>query len=226
MVHIPVRHVHPRGALKDLGVVRNISEKHPTVRDRISPFGLHHSAMLETGSAYHVLWRALVKRWWETVNTIHTPTREWTLVTRIYFGSRPLDVDPSLVSPDHLTDLIGFSPACKGNGSYRCFVLYEQVTELNNATEGKATTDQLARALVLLILSCMIAYDWADHMDLGFIQSLVDSNLIREYDWAKLIWPRCLGIFVLRFYCADSKSRGGIGDSYDGLVQAKPLKET
>ncbi|KDP33086.1 hypothetical protein JCGZ_13580 [Jatropha curcas] len=99
--------------------------------------------MLGTDIGYHHLCRALVEHWWKTTNTFHTPVREWTLtpfefvvLMGIHFGSRLVDVDPSLLGPDCLADLPGFTPEHDANDSYRNSILREQVSKLSHATEG------------------------------------------------------------------------------------------
>ncbi|KDP26267.1 hypothetical protein JCGZ_22499 [Jatropha curcas] len=106
--------------------------------------------MLETGTAYHGLWKALVERWQETIDNFHTLIREWTLTPfefsmsmGIHFGSHPLDVDSSLLSPGRLADLLSFALECKKNDSCQRSVLCEQVMGLSRVTKGGSCGPQL-----------------------------------------------------------------------------------
>ncbi|KDP37837.1 hypothetical protein JCGZ_06392 [Jatropha curcas] len=184
--------ISSRGVRKDLGIMRAVIRRHLAVRDKISSTRLHLFASVETSYTYLPLWRALVERWWDTIDTFHTSVGEWivtpfefAILTRIHFGFCPLHVDTSLLTLDRLNNLVGFMPATDGGGLYRHNMLCEQLKALSRASKDVAITDRLARASLLLILRCTIAHDWVNHVDLGFVQSLVDLSLLREYDWVE-----------------------------------------
>ncbi|KDP20210.1 hypothetical protein JCGZ_10609 [Jatropha curcas] len=119
----------------------------------ITPIRLHLHIAVESGNAYHPLWRALVERWWDTTDTFHIAIEEWTItpfefavLIGIHFRSHLLDVDSAMLTPEHLVDLLGFM-------------------------------------LTLSVGGCTIVHDWGDLMDLAFVWSPIDLSLLREHDW-------------------------------------------
>ncbi|KDP36033.1 hypothetical protein JCGZ_09999 [Jatropha curcas] len=61
--------------------------------------------------------------------------------------------------------------------------LFAVLRDLSRADEDVATSDRVTRACLLLILGCTITHDWGDHVDIAFVQSLVDLSLLKECEW-------------------------------------------
>ncbi|KDP26262.1 hypothetical protein JCGZ_22434 [Jatropha curcas] len=76
-------------------------------------------------------------------------------------------------------------------GLYRHSMLCKQLKTSSWVGEDVATTDQLARVSFLLVLGCTVAHDWADHVDLGLVQSLVNLGLLGDMIKVEPLWHPC-----------------------------------